>query len=1158
MARDDQPDPSSVLGRLGGVVVASLNFEFLRRENVAVLADLCGFAEKYAHPDPPSAVVKLRLFAEGIVEYLYQKYRFPRPYEANLNDLMRSSVFEASVPNVVRMELHALRKSGNKGAHGNVVSTQEALAGLRNAFEVASWFFLSELGGSKAQLPEFKTPDGQPAGTSKGELKRQKKELLEKLRKQEDEMAKLLAQVAEERKKAQAAQEAIEQSEEQIAALRAKGDKAVSALELSEAETRQRLIDQQLVDAGWDVGANGKDTDEVGQEVKVDNLAEDLPKGRVDYVLWDDDGRPLGVVEAKRTAHDPNKGRKQAALYADALEKQFGQRPVIFYTNGVEIFIEDDAQGYPPRKIYGFYSKDSLQRLLFQRNEKDRLSDLGPSPDIAGRMYQVEAVKRVCERFAANHRQALIVQATGTGKTRVAISLTELLSRAKWAKRVLFLCDRKELRKQAMNAFKEHLPSEPRTIVSKATRADTKPRIFLGTYPAMMGVFETYDVGFFDLIIADESHRSIYRKYRELFQYFDCLQVGLTATPVGFVDRNTYDLFACEDRDPTFNYEFQDAIEHDPPYLVPFRVEKVSTHFQRSGLKYSDLSPEQRAELEAQVDDAEEIDVDAKDIDRQIFNKDTTRAVLRNLMEHGIKDADGALPGKTIIFARSHDHAMHLSRVFHEIYPHLGGKFCRVIDNHEKYAEQLIDNFKDPSNELTIAISVDMLDTGIDVPEIVNLVFAKPVRSYVKFWQMIGRGTRLCTDLFGPGQDKEEFLIFDHWNNFRFFDEEYTERQPTVTKSLMQHLFEARIELARAAVDQLEEGTFQSTIDLLRTHITDLLETKAIAVKDIWKELQQLQDRELLAGFDPKTVATLEKVAAPLMYLVQRRGEDAAYKFDLVMTRLQVAKLRESGEQDDLKARVEEGVEQLQKNLNPVKAKAESIKKVRSPAFWKDATVADLEKLRSDLRGIMKHRAKLTVPKTATPELDVRDSAVARESYRPKKLAGLELVEYRHRVKRALEEHFKDDVVLRKIRQNFRVSDDDILALAKLVLEVDPKADFSRLVESDDDVPEMKDRLQFVMRKLVGMDAKAIDGAFTDFVHDYPKLTAKQVQFLSMVKNHISQNGMLRIEDLYEAPFTQLHSEGVDGVFTHEEQVSRLLDIIANFDPSNIVSESTG
>ena len=446
-----------------------------------------------------------------------------------------------------------------------------------------------------------------------------------------------------------------------------------------------------------------------------------------------------------------------------------GQRPVIFYTNGYDIWMWDDVLGYPPRKVFGYYSKDSLQYLVnFQRKARKPLNSLEPNATIVNRLYQIEAIKRVSERFTDGHRKALIVQATGTGKTRVAIALAELLIRAGWVKRVLFLCDRRELRKQAKNAFGDFL-SEPIRIVSSRVNQAASERIFLATYPAMQKVFQSFDVGFFDLIIADELHRSIYNVYGDMFHYFDCLQIGLTATPVDYVSRNTFSLFGCEGQLPTANYDLEQAVKEG--FLTPFEVFEHTTQFLREGIRLDILTKEQIQQLEEQGEDPAQYDFSSEQIDKIIYNKDTNRAILRNLMENGLRDVTGQLPGKSIIFARNHQHAVLMRQLFDEMYPQYGGRFCQVIDNYDPRAEQLIDDFKGDGNnsDLTIAISVDMLDTGIDIPEILNLVFAKPVRSPVKFWQMIGRGTRLKEDLFGPGQRQEGLSNLRSLGEFRTF-----------------------------------------------------------------------------------------------------------------------------------------------------------------------------------------------------------------------------------------------------------------------------------------------------------------------------------------------------------------------------------------------------
>ena len=446
--------------------------------------------------------------------------------------------------------------------------------------------------GEKSQCGEFQEPS--PIGIeteSKAKLKEQKKSILEKLATQEIQLQAMLTELEQTRTQAQVA----EQQLADFTASTANAQKAADIFQFDEATTRKRLIDTLLTEADWQVDTNGKSTDQVGQEVEVGHQPTTTGKGRIDYVLWDDNGKPLAVIEAKKAAENSEKGRTQARLYADGLEKESGQRPVIFYTNGFDIWIWDDKQNYTPRKIFGFYSKDSLQYLVYQRKSRQALNTLTPKPEIAGRLYQIETIKRVTERFSKQYRKGLIVQATGTGKTRVAISLTELLIRAGWVKRVLFLCDRRELRKQAKGAFNDFL-NEPLVTVGASTANDRQKRIYLATYPAMSKVFQSFDVGFFDLIIADESHRSIYNVYGDIFRYFDCLQVGLTATPVEFVTRNTFQLFECENQLPTAYFAFERAV--DEGYLVPFKVQTYTTDFLRRGIKYGQLTEEQRQEAD--------------------------------------------------------------------------------------------------------------------------------------------------------------------------------------------------------------------------------------------------------------------------------------------------------------------------------------------------------------------------------------------------------------------------------------------------------------------------------------------------------------------------------------------------------------------------------
>ena len=654
------------------------------------------------------------------------------------------------------------------------------------------------------------------------------------------------------------------------------------------------------------------------------------------------------------------------------------------------------------------------------------------------------------------------------------------------------------------------------------------------------------------MIIADESHRSVYKKFRAIFQHFDALEVGLTATPVRFIERNTYGLFGCEDRDPTSHFSFEDAINAKPSFLVPFRVMAVSTQFSRSGFRYTQMSLEQQTQLEDQEPRAEQVDYESQDLDKHFFNRDTTRLIWRSLMENGIRETTGSHVGKTIVFARSHVHAVYLAEVFSEIYPQYGSAFCRVIDNQEPKADQLIDDFKNSENELTIAISVDMLDTGIDVPQVVNLVFAKPVKSYVKFWQMIGRGTRLSENLFGAGRDKTEFLIFDHWSNFWFFDEEYKEKQPSRQKSLLQHIFEARIELAQAALDKMDQDVFQGAAGLIIGDVRAVRDTNAIDARDKWRELEMLADGERVHHFAAATQADLLSIAAPLQHLRSIRGDEDAYRFDLLMTRLELELVRggpNAPKVQDLRARVEEGVELLAKNQNPVKAKADSIQQVRSKEFWATVQVHELEGIRRELRGIMKYQQFAPTTRVAPQIFDVTDTGFTAEAYIPR-LEGLDLVEYKRRVEAVLHGHFAENAVLQRIRAGKAVREEELEDLAKLVLAVDDKANVMHLTGHD---PETRRSLLAVFRGLVGLDALAVERAFMAFVHKHPRLSSQQLRFLQVLQNYIAQNGGIEIERLYEPPFTTIHAESMDGIFTDPTDVDELLAILTIFEPRRAV-----
>ena len=1113
----------------------SKNFEILRKR-WPELATLGGFAEQYVHTDASSALIKLRTFCEHLVEGIYQTHNLTLPYQRNLFNLLGEETFKETVPKVVLDKLHQIRLDGNRAAHGKPTQSNTALGSLRDSWDLSRWYFLTYGGGKPDECPDFQEP---PAEDTKAKLKKEKKAALQRLASQEAQLQELLQQVDTLRAQAKVAA----RSEAELLSFKTAGKAAADALKFDEATTRKRLIDKQLSDpaAGWDIDPNGGNTSEVTLEEEVPHQPTQSGIGYADYVLWDDSGKPLAVIEAKKTAESPEKGRTQARLYADGLEKKHGQRPVIFYTNGFDIFIWDDAQNYPPRQIFGFYSKDSLQYLVRQRQTRQALDTVKPKKEIIGeRLYQIQAIQQICERFTKNYRKALVVQATGTGKTRVAVSLTDVLVRANWGLRVLFLCDRLELRKQAKNTFTDFM-SEPLTYVTAKTAQDRNKRIYLATYPAMMKIFQTFDTGFFDLIIADESHRSIYNRYQDIFKWFDCLQVGLTATPVDKINRNTFKLFQCQDKNPTAYYSLEQAVEEE--YLVPHEVYTHTTEFLRSGIKFAQLTDQQKEELEDAGENPEAFNYDPKDIDKKIFNRDTNREIIRNLMENGIRDGAGQLPGKTIVFARNHNHAVLLSQVFDELYPQYGGKFCQVIDNYDPRAEQLIDDFKDPGHQLTIAVSVDMLDTGIDVPEVVNLVFAKPIFSWVKFWQMIGRGTRLCKNLFGPGKDKKRFLIFDHWGNFERFEIARPEADPAPSKSVMQLVFEARINLAETSMAKADLATLRDTVELVRKDINSLPDD-TIAVREKWKEKNSMLTKGVLNQLAPATVAALRNDIAPLMQWVYTRDHSDALSFDLLVTNAQHALLRDSGRFADYRDQIQDKVAGLLMHLNPVRAKADLIKKVQSSDFWDQADTAALEEMRKGLRSIMHHRQKGGVPQPLPKTIDVADGEVE-ISRRTSNIRSIDMQLYRQLVEEALEKLFETSPALQKIRRGEKVSEKDLASLSSLVLTQNPDVNLELLKEF---FPDSAPPLDFIIRTIVGMEYEAVEKRFAAFARRFSE-NSQQTLFLRLLKNHIQKYGAITLEKLYEEPFTTIASDGLDGVFAEEAQIDELITIIKTFAP---------
>ncbi|MBB1488639.1 DEAD/DEAH box helicase family protein [Oceanospirillum sp. D5] len=1111
----------------------SQNFEYLR-PHWPDLASLCAYAEQYVHSDPQSALVKLRCYAEKLTGEVYRLFQLPTLANDKFLDRLNNQYFCDIASSGVLDKLHAIRRAGNRAAHEGRFNKGDSPWLLQEAHHLGCWLLLTTGKGDTSDISPFILPEVVKK-TADSTQTRQLEKALKELEEAKAAEQKALAENA--RLKHQVDTSVARQASE----------KARSRIDLNEAQTRRRLIDTELYARGWDIDlVDGKNTDQVTLEEPVEGQPTPTGVGYCDYVLWGDDGKPLAVIEAKRALENINTGREQAVLYADALEKKYGQRPVIFYTNGHDIRILDDAQGYRPRRLYSFYSKESLEYLIRQRRTRKALCRTPVDHTIAGRTYQIESITRVCERFEKFYRKALVVQATGTGKTRVSIALSKRMIEAGWTKRILFLCDRKELRKQAAAAYNSFM-SEPLYVVGKSKAADrTNARLFIATYPGMMKIMEEFDPGYFDLIIADESHRSIYNVYGDLFKYFDALQLGLTATPVEMISRSTSDMFGCDYKMPTANYPLEQAIEDRN--LVPFKVVSHTTQFLREGINEKSLSDEQMAQLEEQGIDPNELDFSSAEIDKAVFNKDTNRHILRNLMEKGLRLGDGQTLGKSIIFARNIQHAELLADLFDEMYPEQGVNFCRVIHSRYERAEELIDNFKLTDNsdaQITIAVSVDMLDTGIDVPEILNLVMARPIRSKVKFWQMIGRGTRLCDNLYGPDQHKEKFLIFDHWDNFEYFEQDPDEDDGRQSKSVGQKLFEGRVRLAEEALKQGKLDVFEQVLLLIKDDI-DQLNDKSIAVKDQWQYKHALSQMEVLKQFTPQTRQQLLEIIAPLMQWRDIRGQGEAMKWDLELVNAQFAHLTQAPELEQCRLQITTRVRQLSMHLNEVRAKADAIQQVQDDYYWNGLSVARLENTRQALRPVIHLRdTGAKVPPMPVNIIDViEDNQAVYKEERKTNIRTVDYEIYRQEVEKTLTPLFETTPVLQKIRSGEAISEQELDTLNALVHESKSRIDLKLLKEFFPDSAVGVDQL---LRTIVGLDARAVEDKFTAFVQTHHiHLNSLQQRFLDLLKREICRRGEITVADLYDHPFQSLHDDGIDGLF-RDEQASLIAGFVAQF-----------
>lgn len=1116
-------------------------FAFLQREWSNVFG-AASKAEGAVRMDPRTACFYARRALELAVDWAYKHDPALRlPYQDNLSALIHEPTFKQTAGEAVFNKARVIVTLGNRAVHSHrPVPEADAVAAVRELFHVCYWLARTygrverpdpRLAFNASELPH-------PAKVA-AQTAEQLQALQQQLHAKDESLAALLADKS-------ALDEELQRLRAEVAAAKKAAAAQPDDHDYSEAQTRDYFIDLLLKEAGWPLDQ------ERDREFPVTGMPNNTGEGFVDYVLWGDDGKPLGLVEAKRTHRDARVGQHQAKLYADCLEAQFGQRPVIFYSNGYEHWIWDDTH-YPPRRVQGFYKKGELELLIQRRTTRRSPSEAKINAEIVERYYQTRAIRRIAESFERNHdRKALLVMATGAGKTRTVIALADLLMRCNWVKRVLFLADRVALVNQAVNAFKRHLPDA--SPVNLVTEKHAEGRVFVSTYPTMMGLIDEaadgqrrFGVGHFDLIIIDEAHRSVFQKYGAILDYFDSLLVGLTATPKDEVDRNTYRLFDLEDGVPTDSYSLEDAVRDG--FLVPPKAVSVPLKFQREGITYAELSEEDKDRWDAlEWDDDGNVPerVESAAVNKWLFNKDTVDKVLEHLMTRGIAVAGGDRLGKTIVFAKNQQHADFIAERFNANYPHYKGEFARVITFKTEYAQNLIDAFSAKDKAPQIAISVDMLDTGIDVPEVVNLVFFKLVRSKTKFWQMLGRGTRLCPDLFAPGEDKESFYVFDYCQNLEYFSQDIPGTEGAAVASLAKRLFDARLELIAAldhgAQDDLAQALKEAmagysgpkTGTEVRQAIAEHLQREVAAmnldnfvVRPHRRLVEKYAKHEAWQSLAGDAMAELSRQVAGLPTELDPENEEAK-RFDLLSLNLQLALLRTESGFQRMRDRVKEIAALLEEKeaIPLVRAQMPLIQALQADEWWQDVTVPMLEVMRRRLRDLVqfidKHQRKIVYTDFEDERGD--DSHIELPGF----AVGTDEAKFRAKARAFLIQHL-DHAAVKKLRTNQPLTTSDLRDLEQLLV--------TGGVGNEDEIRRAAmdaQGLGLLVRFLVGMDRAAAKEALGNFAVG-KTLSANQLEFVNLVIDHLAEHGIVEPATLYESPFTDVTPHGPDGLFVPSE-----------------------
>ncbi|CCL15510.1 TPA: DEAD/DEAH box helicase family protein [Clostridioides difficile] len=1098
------------------------NFDFLqKKKNFNSFNTACLEAEKSILVSPSTCATITRRALELAVKWLYTNDSdLLLPYQDNLSTLIHNNSFIELIDYDMLPLLKYIVKLGNLSVHTSAnIERGEAILSLNNLHQFVSWI-------DYCYSDEYTAEDFNEDLLLHGEEKRTRP----------DELKNLYERLSSKDKKLE---EVIKENEELRKSLTEKRKVNTANYdfkidEVSEFETRKRYINIELKLAGWEFGKD------IWEEIEVQGMPNESGVGYVDYVLYGENGKPLAVVEAKRTSKDPKIGQQQAKLYADCLEKRYSQRPVIFLTNGFDMYIWDD---YSDRKVYGFYKKSELQLMIDRRKSKKSLTSVTINDEISNRYYQKEAIRAVCEALENKQRKTLLVCATGTGKTRIAISIVDVLSRHNWIKNILFLADRKALVKQAKKSFTKLLPNLALCNLLDSKDSPEDARMIFSTYPTMMNAIDDtkskdgkrlFTPGHFDLIIIDESHRSIYKKYKSIFDYFDSYLMGLTATPKDEIDKNTYSVFDMENGVPTYAYEYNKAVEDG--YLVDYTSIEFKTKIMEDGIKYDELSDEEKEEYENTFNDDESIgdEIGNNAVNEWLFNSDTIDLVLNKLMTEGLKIEGEEKIGKTIIFAKNTKHARAIVERFNKLYPKYGGNFVKAVDYSINYVDSIIDDFSDKNKLPQIAVSVDMLDTGIDIPEILNLVFFKKVRSKTKFWQMIGRGTRLCPDLLGVDMDKERFLIFDFCNNFEFFKFNPKGFEGNKTETLTEKLFNIKVSMVKELQDiKYIEGEYaELRKELLEELITSVkaLNEDSYIVRMNLSYVHKYKNENVWSNIGAVAQNEIREYISPL--ITSYSDDELAKRFDVVMYNIQLAYLQNNNASKGIR-HVMATAEKLSKlgTIPQIQQQKYTIEKAMTEDFWEDSDIFEVEEVRISLRELIKYLEKSSQKIYYTSFEDM----IVAEDRNDSVYNANNLKNYKKKVEYYLNSH-KDELAIFKLRNNKKITKQDVETLEEILLK--------QLGNCDDYKKEFGDTpVSQLVRKLVGLDREAANEAFSEFLNN-KSFNTKQIHFVKLIVDYVVKNGF--IEDnkvLMEDPFRTVGSI-IDLFENHIEERNKLIKTI--------------